>query len=67
MSPAAAASQIEEENKPKSLFGRVKYFFTGEKLDRKRLAALGGCTSPVEPNAMTFAEIASAMPGKEGV
>lgn len=41
LKPGEAAAQIEQEAKPKSFWGRVKYFFVGEKLDRKRLAALG--------------------------
>ncbi|GIL60409.1 hypothetical protein Vafri_14857, partial [Volvox africanus] len=38
-SPASAAPPAEEE--PQTLLGRVKRFFTGSKLDKARLAALG--------------------------
>lgn len=41
LSPGEAAQKIEQERKPKGIWGRVKYFFIGERLDRKRLAALG--------------------------
>lgn len=47
LSPGEAASQIEQERKPKTLWGRIKYFFVGEKLDRKRLAALGVIAHPL--------------------
>ena len=45
LSASQAASQIEQERSPKSLWGKIKYFFIGEKLDRKRLAALGDLLS----------------------
>ena len=42
MSPEAAALQARQDLKaPRSFWGKVKRLFVGEKLDRKRLAALG--------------------------
>ena len=42
MSPEAAALQVQHDLKaPRSFWGKVKRLFVGEKLDRKRLAALG--------------------------
>ena len=42
MSPEAAALQAQQDlKKPRSFWGKVKRLFVGEKLDRKRLAALG--------------------------
>lgn len=41
LSPSDATAQIENEKQPKGIWGRIKYFFIGEKLDRKRLTALG--------------------------
>ena len=46
LSASEAATQIEQERRPRSIWGKIKYFFIGEKLDRKRLAALGVLSLP---------------------
>ena len=39
--PGRAALQLNQEQQPKTISGKIKRFFIGDKLDKKRLAALG--------------------------
>lgn len=47
LDPGRAALQIDQEQRPQSIGGKLKRFFIGDKLDRKRLAALGVSMSMV--------------------